>query len=133
MIAESIGKRIRARIEALDMSQTDLAASTGLSVSRLNNYIQGRRPPDAQTLRTLASALQCSTDYLLGAEDTVAEVGRAVMGELLLAEGMEPGRVAALLDAATTAMKILAALPDEGSADLRFRLAARAALRARDH
>lgn len=131
LMLEELGKRISSRIESLNLDQTQVAKASGLTVQRLNNYIHARRTPDIMTLARLASALRTSTDYLLGADDLTAQVGRQVLTELLDATGMEQERIEAILDAAVEAMRILAVLPDEGDAALRSRMAARAAWQAR--
>jgi transcriptional regulator with XRE-family HTH domain len=127
-VATELAKRLKSRIEALDdASQKEVADAVGISIQRLNNWVHGRRTPDLQMLVKLASALNTTTDWLLGAEDTRTAVARAVTAELLAAEGMPEARVEVVLDAAEEAMRLLSVLPDEGDDLVRSRLAARAA------
>ena len=48
------------------MSQIELARIAGLQQSHVGHYEAGRRSPSALNLISLATALGCSTDYLLG-------------------------------------------------------------------
>lgn len=128
---DAMAKRIKNRIAELGVSQTDVAEAVGISLQRLNNYIGGRRMPDLPTLMRLASALDTTTDWLLGAEDSRSAVARVVTAELLAAEGMPDERIEVVLDAAEEAMRLLAVLPNEGDDLVRSRLAARAAWHSR--
>lgn len=130
-VIEQIGKRIRARIGELGLDQTTVAESAGVSVQRLNNYIQGRRMPDLPTLVRLASALQTTTDWILGAQETRVDAAQAILSELLAAAGVPAERAGVIVDAVPEAMRLLSVLPDEGSAGLRSRMAARAAWHSR--
>ena len=64
------GARIKERRDALGMKQDELASQIGFSTKRnISNYEKGIRAPDYETLRKIADALSCTTDYLLGRED----------------------------------------------------------------
>ena len=47
------------------MTQEELAQSCGISRQRVTNYEIGIREPDLDTLKRLASALDCTVDELL--------------------------------------------------------------------
>lgn len=47
-------------------SQADLASAAGLQQSALSHYENGARRPSFTNLRHLASALNVTTDYLVG-------------------------------------------------------------------
>ena len=49
------------------LSQSDLARKAGLQPSAIAHFEAGRRRPSFANIRTLALALDVSTDYLLGA------------------------------------------------------------------
>jgi transcriptional regulator with XRE-family HTH domain len=55
----------RARVQK-GWSQADLAAVAGLQQSALSHYENGARRPSFTNLRRLATALDVSTDYLVG-------------------------------------------------------------------
>lgn len=62
----SLGTQIRARREALGLSQAALAKEIGVTQSRVSNWERGYRNVIGSTLLTrLADALKTSTDYLL--------------------------------------------------------------------
>jgi transcriptional regulator with XRE-family HTH domain len=54
---------------AKGMTQEQLASLAQLTRGRLNNYEQGIREPDIETLKSLAKLFNCSTDYLIGLSD----------------------------------------------------------------
>lgn len=128
---QRLGIRIRERMAALDLDQSELAAAASMSAQRLNNYIQARRTPDLPSIVKLASALQTTTDWLLGAEDHRTETGLAVLRELLSAADVPSEQIDVILSAQTEALRLLAVLPDEGDVPLRSRMAARAAWHSR--
>jgi transcriptional regulator with XRE-family HTH domain len=66
----SLGDRL-ARIRGFRrMSQQDLAARTGLKVQNISRLETDQREHvRSDTLRRLAEALDCSTDYLVGLTD----------------------------------------------------------------
>jgi transcriptional regulator with XRE-family HTH domain len=70
--------RLRTTRENKGLSQTDLAAKSGLQPSAVSHFETGRRAPSFDNLRRLADALDVSIDYLLGrAEEPVSAGPRA--------------------------------------------------------
>lgn len=128
---DGVGERIMERLESLEMDQTSLAAASGISVQRLNNYIKGRRTPDLPTIVRLASALRTTTDWLLGAEDTLIEAGSAVWGEILGLAGHPQPEAEVMIAAAIEALRLLSVLPSEDPVHLRSRMAAQTAWHSR--
>lgn len=126
-----VGSRIKSRIEEMSTSQRDIAKAAGISSQRLGNYAQGTRTPDIEMLVRIARALNVSTDWLLG----VSEVGPVeispIVQRLLELDGMPHERAASLAAVVQEALKIVSALPGEGDAGLRSRVAAQAAWQAR--
>lgn len=57
--------RIKSRL-----TQSQLAKKIGVASSSIGMYEQARREPDNETLLKLCSALNTSTDYLLGLDST---------------------------------------------------------------
>jgi transcriptional regulator with XRE-family HTH domain len=57
---------LRAVREDKGLSQSDLAAKTGLQPSAISHFEAGRRSPSFDNLRRLADALNVPIDYLLG-------------------------------------------------------------------
>jgi len=78
--------RVKARRDELRMTQQELASSTGLGQSTIQNYESGRIPKGKELL-LLAEVLRCSTDWLLSgsgpAPGEVAETA-AAYGETVL-------------------------------------------------
>ncbi len=53
-----------------ELSQSDLARKAGLQPSAIAHFEAGRRKPSFANIRALATALNITTDYLLGSEKT---------------------------------------------------------------
>lgn len=67
--AVSIGKRIKEIREKLGLNQAKLALEAEITPAAISQIEAGDRTPSTPILRRLATALQVSTDYLLGATD----------------------------------------------------------------
>lgn len=122
-----LGVRIRERIEDLGISQAEAARASGCSAARFGNYCSGTRNPDLDTLVRIARALRTTTDWLLGISEVVPVDTKAVILRLLDLEGMPQERAEVIAFAAEEALRLLAALPNEGDARTRALLAAQAA------
>lgn len=59
-------RRLSAAREMRKMSQGDLAEKSGLPPSSISHFEAAKRKPSFANLKRLASALEVSTDYLLG-------------------------------------------------------------------
>jgi transcriptional regulator with XRE-family HTH domain len=64
-----LAARVKQQRERLGLSQTALAAQTGIPIPNLNRIEHGRQSIYIKRLVDLAEALQVSTDYLLGRTD----------------------------------------------------------------
>lgn len=65
-----LGERLKLSRRRRGLRQTTLAKATGLDLSNLNDLEHARKPGvKAETLATLAEALEVSSDYLLGLTD----------------------------------------------------------------
>lgn len=62
---ESVGSRIRERLDELGLKQSDLAIKTGLTASQIGNYIQGIRNPRHRALLKIVKVLGVTSDWLL--------------------------------------------------------------------
>ncbi len=63
--------RLRVVRELRKLSQAELATKAGLQPAAISHFETGGRRPSFDNLRRLASALQITTDYLLGRVDDV--------------------------------------------------------------
>ncbi len=70
-------ERLKAVREEKGLSQTELAAKTGLQPSAVSHFESGRRSPSFDNLRRLADALNVTIDYLLGRSDLRDAAGPA--------------------------------------------------------
>lgn len=61
----TLGKRLAFLRQSRDLTQSELAALTFISRSRLALYETDKRAPDLQTLKQLAKFYDVTTDYLL--------------------------------------------------------------------
>ncbi len=59
------------------MGQSQLAEKAGLPSSSISHFEAGARKPSFDNLRRLATALDVTTDYLLGRVDSLESVGAA--------------------------------------------------------
>ncbi len=60
------GDRLRIARKERNLTQTDLARQLNVATSTIGMYEQGRRDPDTETVKFLASYFNVSTDWLLG-------------------------------------------------------------------
>jgi transcriptional regulator with XRE-family HTH domain len=67
----TVGGRIKALRTARGLSQQALAVACGVAVSQVSRWERGESEPSLDSLRTLAHALQTSTDAIVGAGQTV--------------------------------------------------------------
>ena len=65
---QGLGERLTEQRVLRKLSQKEVAAVVGVSVSVISNYEHGERTPSVETLLALAGLYRCSTDYLLGIE-----------------------------------------------------------------
>lgn len=70
-------ERLKVVREEKGLSQTELAAKTGLQPSAVSHFESGRRSPSFDNLRRLADALNVTIDYLLGRSNQREAVGPA--------------------------------------------------------
>ncbi len=70
-MSKELGGRITEMLEKRNMKQRDLAKRINITEAQLSRYISGDREPKPATLANMATALQTTSDYLLGIEDGV--------------------------------------------------------------
>ena len=64
--AWNIGDRIKQRLDELNMSQRELAKACKITEVSMSRYINGNRVPKGPMCVTIANALGCSVEWLLG-------------------------------------------------------------------
>ncbi len=64
--------RLKNARELKEMSQGDLAKKSNLQPSAISHFETGKRKPSFDNLRSLADALDVTTDFLLGRTDNPA-------------------------------------------------------------
>lgn len=67
----TLGQRLRALRNEVELSQEDLAKSLHISQSSIAYYELGRKHPGPDTLMKIASFFDVTTDYLLGLTDNL--------------------------------------------------------------
>lgn len=65
-----IGEQIRARRQALELTQSDLADRSGVSKAMICDVEAGKKNPTIRLLGQLASGLDCSISELIDLDDT---------------------------------------------------------------
>ena len=75
--ANIIGQRIKAKREALKISQKDLANTIQITPSAINQYEAGSKTPSTDILKKIALALSIETDYLLGIKEDEDQIAVA--------------------------------------------------------
>jgi transcriptional regulator with XRE-family HTH domain len=123
----NLASRIKDRVSTLELTQVEAARRSGISTQRFGNYWQGTRIPDIYTLKNIAKALETTTDWLLGVQSSVTTALSPVLLRLLELDGIPQPRAEAIAATVFEALKLLAALPDEGDAALRTQMAAQLA------
>lgn len=73
-------ERLKAARVLREMNQTDLAVKAGLPPSSVSHFESGARKPSFENLKRLATALNVTTDYLLGRAAMID--GSAAVGTL---------------------------------------------------
>lgn len=66
---KSFPERLLAARQLRKLSQSELAYKAGLQPSAISHFETGRRAPSFDNLKTLSTALEVTTDYLLGRVD----------------------------------------------------------------
>lgn len=72
-MAREITNKITNLLSRHGMSQKELAIATGITESAISHYVKGDRVPRGVNLMKIAKALDTTTDYLLGNEDSDLE------------------------------------------------------------
>lgn len=67
---EIFSKRLKQARELRGLSQAQLAAKAGLPPASISHFESGPRKPSFDNLKSIASALDVTTDYLLGRSNT---------------------------------------------------------------
>jgi transcriptional regulator with XRE-family HTH domain len=68
-MSEKFPSRLHSARQLRGLSQSELAARSGLQPSAVSHFETGRRSPSFDNLKALSNALDVSTDYLLGRVD----------------------------------------------------------------
>lgn len=126
LMRNRVAEQLQAIIAERNINQAELARICEMSQSRINNYMAGTRTPDLDAAIRMAQRLGVTTDYLLGVSSEAPDIGEVVL-RLLELEGMDKARAEVVAETAQEALRLLLALPDEGDAPTRSRIAAQAA------
>ncbi|PGH57664.1 transcriptional regulator [Azospirillum palustre] len=82
---EGFGGRLRARAQALGLSDAEVARRAGLSEQRYGHYVRDVHAPDLDTLVRIARVLGATTDSLLtGDSGSETDAARAALEARLL-------------------------------------------------
>lgn len=68
-MSKELGNRISEMLEKRNLNQRQLASRINITEAQLSRYISGDREPKPSTLANIATALQTTSDYLLGIDD----------------------------------------------------------------
>jgi len=77
---QAVGRRIRARRLAKDMSQTDLATQLGLTFQQVQKYEKGTNRVGASRLRRIAEILEAPITYFYSVSDQRASTTTEILG-----------------------------------------------------
>ena len=67
-MSEAVGKRIIEALNTMKMTQKELASRIGVTEAVISRYISGDRAPKPEMLANIATALNTTSDFLLGIE-----------------------------------------------------------------
>jgi transcriptional regulator with XRE-family HTH domain len=76
-VTEVFKTRLRTAREQRGLSQTQLAERARIPASSVSHFESGARKPSFDNLKRIATALDVTTDYLLGRVDQMNSVGAA--------------------------------------------------------
>ena len=62
--------RLHIAMMARNMKQKDIVEKTGITAATLSSYSQGHRQPTLVSIKLIAEALDVSSDYLIGLEES---------------------------------------------------------------
>lgn len=68
-ISNIFARKVRQRLAALRLGQTEFADSLGISRAMVSNYLSGARNPGADLVCAWARALKTTPNFLLGFEE----------------------------------------------------------------
>ncbi|MEE1357495.1 MAG: helix-turn-helix transcriptional regulator [Clostridia bacterium] len=68
-MGKDLGLRITETLQKRGMPQKELALRIGVTEAVVSRYISGGRDPKPETLANIATALNTTSDYLLGIEN----------------------------------------------------------------
>lgn len=87
---EKFKKRLIGLLEERNITQRDLAKQIGVQEATISRYVNGERRPAFEILGKMASALNVTSDYLLGNVDSPnVELKQSELPQELLNEGIE--------------------------------------------
>lgn len=69
-MSAELGKRVSELLQKKHMTQRELGARVGVSEGVISRYISGEREPKPETIANIATALNVTSDYLLGIEQS---------------------------------------------------------------
>ena len=67
-MSKELGEKILYLLKSRNMSQKELAERIGTTEATMSRYVAGERDPKSEVLANIATALNTTTDYLLGKE-----------------------------------------------------------------
>ena len=67
-LENDFASRLKKLRESRELSQSDLARRAGMQPSAIAHFEAGRRKPSFDNVRSLAKALEVTSDYLLGTD-----------------------------------------------------------------
>ena len=83
---ETFAKRLKEAREARGMGQSELARKAEMVPSAIGHFEGNRRKPSFANIRTLAKALNVSSDFLLGRSSSMEGATTAFRGEAQLSD-----------------------------------------------
>ena len=86
---KDLPQKLRSLRERYRYSQKDVANKLGVSPSIVSGYETGERTPSTEVLLSLAYLYKCSTDYLLGRQNSQPQA-------VINAEGLTDRQIAAI-------------------------------------
>lgn len=84
-MANKIGKRILKLLTERGISQKDLSNKANITESAVSHYVNGDRIPRGVNLTKIATALDTTTDYLLGVGETTNKNEDIALAKTLIA------------------------------------------------
>lgn len=99
------GEKLLLLLQEKEISQKDFSAMLNIAPTTLNGYIKNKRQPDIKLIRSIASKLNVSTDYLLDYNENGIKLNAQELSAVMKLRTLDPSQQRIILDLINIAAK----------------------------